>query len=189
MANSQKMQPPQDGLHGAGDIPDRLMENVEAIVALDAREAHQMHPLQKLLDALGHSLEQPLFVALIALFVAAWIVVNLFAGRVGITAFDAPPFPWLQGVIGVASFVTMVLVLIKQNRKAQQDRRRDQLQLQLIMLTEVKVAKLIGLMEELRRDLPTIDDRLDPEAEKLKRATHPQAVLDAIEEKSDPSKE
>jgi uncharacterized membrane protein len=173
----------------AEETPDHLVKNVEAILAMDSRDAHKTRPLHKMLDSLGHSLEQPLFVGLIAIFVAGWVVFNLFGTRFGLKVFDRPPFPWLQVLVSIASFIAMTLVLIKQNLKAQQDRRRDHLQLQLIMLIEQKVAKLIGLNEELRRDLPAIDKRHDPEAEVLRKATHPQTVIDAIEGTFDGTKE
>ncbi len=163
------------------EAPEHLVKNVEAILAMDSRDARRTRSLHKFLDSIGHSLEQPLFVFLIGLFVAGWVIFNLFGTKIGLTVFDRPPFPWLQVLVSIASFVAMTLVLIKQNRNAQQDRRRNHLQLQLIMLIEQKVAKQIGLIEELRRDLPAIDKRHDPEAEVLKKATHPQTVIDAIE--------
>ena len=189
MTDDDSKQPQQSNEMDAENIPGTLIQNVETIHVMDSEDAHHLHPLQKFMESIGRSLEHPLFVALIALFVAIWILLNLFGTKIGFTSFDHPPFPWLQGVMSTASFIAMTLVLVKQNRKTEQDRRRDHLQLQLIMLTEQKVAKLIGLIGELRRDLPTIDDRHDPEAETLKKATHPQTVLDALEGKLDAAKE
>lgn len=163
-------------------LHDPLARNVEAILAMDSEEARQGRLSHKFLEQLGQSFEKPLFIGLIALFVASWIIYNLFGGKAGFLAFDHPPFPWLQGIVSLASLVTMVVVLIKQNSKARRDRRRDHLQLQLIMLTERKIAKTIGLMEELRRDLPSVGHRHDPEAEVLRQATHPQTVIDTIEQ-------
>ena len=38
------------------------------------------------------------------------------------------------------------------------------------LLAEQKIAKLIALMEELRRDIPTVKDRFDPEAEAMQQS-------------------
>ncbi len=50
------------------------------------------------------------------------------------------------------------------------------------LLTEQKVAKLIDLMEELRRDLPNVKDRPDPEAVELQQSMNPNRVLAALDE-------
>ena len=48
------------------------------------------------------------------------------------------------------------------------------------MLSERKTAKIIQLLEELRRDHPGIADRLDAEAEAMSEPANPQAVGDAL---------
>jgi uncharacterized membrane protein len=53
--------------------------------------------------------------------------------------------------------------------------------LQVNLLTEQKLAKVISLVEELRTDLPNVKNRHDEEAETMKQATDPQALIDAIQ--------
>jgi uncharacterized membrane protein len=50
------------------------------------------------------------------------------------------------------------------------------------LLTEQKTLKIIELIEELRRDSPEVDDRIDPEAERMATKADPHAVLGIIEE-------
>jgi uncharacterized membrane protein len=50
------------------------------------------------------------------------------------------------------------------------------------LLAEQKTAKLIALLEELRRDLPNVHNRHDPQAAAMEHATDPQAILNALEE-------
>ncbi len=59
--------------------------------------------------------------------------------------------------------------------------------LQLNLITEQKIAKLISLVEELRTDLPNVKNRDDEEADLMKQATDPQAILEVIHKISDPS--
>jgi uncharacterized membrane protein len=73
-------------------------------------------------------------------------------------------------------------VLIKQNRQEMLAEQRAQLSLQLNLLSEQKIAKLIALVEELRCDLPMVKDRYDPEAEVMKQPTDPQMVMTTLEE-------
>ena len=73
------------------------------------------------------------------------------------------------------------VVLMSQNRQGKLAERRALLDLQVNLLSEQKVVKLIYLIEELRQDLPIVHNREDPEAEAMKAALDPQAVLDAFE--------
>jgi uncharacterized membrane protein len=99
----------------------------------------------------------------------------------GMPAWDKPPFPWLQGALAFTSLVMTTLVLITQNRQSHQGQERDHLDLQVNLLTEQKVAKLIALVEELRRDLPMVRDRIDKEAESMKVPVNPHEVLSDLE--------
>jgi hypothetical protein len=62
-----------------------------------------------------------------------------------------------------------------------EDEERDNLALQLNLITEKKIAKLISLVEELRTDLPNVKNRNDEEAETMKQAIDPQAILETIQ--------
>jgi uncharacterized membrane protein len=161
---------------------DPLPENVRSVLSLRSRKSEREHKLLQFLDSIGYSVEKPYFVVVIVAFVCAWIGFNTLGWRAGFKPFDTPPFPWLQGIITFGSLVTATVVLAKQNRAAAREKRQSHLQLQLIMLTEQKVAKLIQLVEELRCDLPMIEDRHDPEVETLKNSPHAQTVLDIIEQ-------
>jgi hypothetical protein len=63
--------------------------------------------------------------------------------------------------------------------------RRQQLMLQLAFLSDHKQAKIISLLEELRRDDPLIHDRHDHEAEAMTHTSNPAEVLDAIRDTRD----
>jgi uncharacterized membrane protein len=62
---------------------------------------------------------------------------------------------------------------------------REQLNLELAILSEQKTAKVIQLPEESRRDNPLIRNRVDQEAEAMAQPADPQSVLDAIKETHD----
>ena len=59
--------------------------------------------------------------------------------------------------------------------------------LQLNLITEQKIAKLISLVEELRIELPNVKNRSDEEAELMQQATDPQVILEAIQKIADSS--
>ncbi len=57
--------------------------------------------------------------------------------------------------------------------------------MQVNLLTEQKTTKLIRLLEELRRDLPMVKNRHDPEAAALEKPTNPEEVLAVFEKRRD----
>jgi uncharacterized membrane protein len=112
--------------------------------------------------------------------VATWIGGNETLKLVGRAPLDPPPFFWLQGAIALTALVVTLVLLISQNRLARLSEQRAHLDLQVNLLAERKIAKLIELVEELRRDLPSVVDRRDAEAESMQVAADPGAVLDAV---------
>lgn len=173
------------------NVPDKLSEskldqigqNIESILAFYTREEKKISHSQRALESISSFLGQPFFLGSILLFVALWMLVNIFAPYLGLAAFDpAPFFHGLQGVVGLGALLMATVVLIKQNRSAKLEEQRAHLDLQVNLLTEQKVTKIINLMEELRRDLPMVKDRHDAEAAAFQQPTDPHVVLAALDE-------
>jgi uncharacterized membrane protein len=76
------------------------------------------------------------------------------------------------------------VVLIAQRRQTKVTEERAHLDLQINLLTEQKVTKLIHLIEELRRDLPMVRNREDPHAAALEQRTDAAQVLSALKNTS-----
>ncbi len=100
--------------------------------------------------------------------------------QLGLSRFDEPPFAWLQGIVSLSALIMTVVVLTTQNRQAKMTEQRRHLDLQITLLTERKVSKVIELIEELRRDLPSVTNRLDHEAEVMQEPIDPHTALSAL---------
>ena len=111
-----------------------------------------------------------------------WISMNVLAAALGVRPIDPPPFSWLGGAVSLVSLYMVVLILAAQRREDQLAQRRELLILDLAILSEQKIAKVIQLLEESRRDNPLIRNRVDPEAEAMAQAADQKSVLDAIKE-------
>ena len=98
----------------------------------------------------------------------------------GAPPFDPPPFVWLTGAVSVISLFMVCAIVAEQRREDQIALQRELLAIQLAIFNEQKTAKVIALLEEFRRDSPSIHNRADPQAEELAHATDPQTVLEAI---------
>lgn len=167
---------------------DQISQNIEAVLAFYAHEDQKISQSQWALERVGDYIARPAFLGLILLFVALWIVTSVVLRRLGIAEFDPPPFFWLQGLVTLGAFLIATAVLIKQDRLGKIAEQREHLDLKLTLLTEQKTAKLIALLEELRRDLPNVENRHDPEAAALKQSMNPDQVLAALAEGGEPGK-
>ena len=78
------------------------------------------------------------------------------------------------------SLPLVTLVLGAQKHENELNAHRDTLTLELAILTEHKIAKVIQLVEELRRDSPHVEDRDDPQAEQMAEPADAGSVLDAV---------
>ena len=98
--------------------------------------------------------------------------------------FSTPPFSWLQGIVSLCGLLVAILILTTANRLAQIDTQRDKLDLQINLLNERRTAKVIRMLDELRRDSPELPTRNDPEVQQLSEPTDAQAVARAIDERT-----
>ena len=80
----------------------------------------------------------------------------------------------------MASFYLVVLILITQRREEQLSQHHAQLTLQLTIQGEQKIAKVIALLEEHRRDSPLLPNRIDQEANAVAESADPNCLLEAL---------
>jgi len=153
-------------------------------MALKARADHSISRHQKMIERLTGALGQPLTFYLTLGLVVAWVATNtLLLGST--LVLDVPPFFWLQGVASVGGLLMTMLILITQNRQQKHQEQRSSVDLEVNLVSELKITKLIKLIEELRHDFPSVRDRVDLQAEAMKTATDPHAILSAIEASDD----
>jgi uncharacterized membrane protein len=165
-------------------VSEHVARNVHAVAEMHLQAERTLGRHQRAIESITARLGHPASLYVIGAAVLLWVLGNTLAPRLGLRAPDPPPFSWLQGVIGLAGLLTATMVLITQNRQGKLNERRMHLDLQVNLLTEQKTAKLIELLEELRRDLPNVRNRRDSEAEVMQRAAEPLKVIAALEEET-----
>jgi uncharacterized membrane protein len=170
----------------AGSTATDGNEGVETMASLRVRADKAASWHQRRIEHITEQLGQPRSFYVIVAFAAAWGAFNGFAPRLGLRPFDPMPFQWLQGVVGLGALLMTVVILITQNRRSSHAEQRAQLDLHVNLLAEQKVAKLIALLEELRRDMPIVRDRVDKIADAMKEPVDPRAVLVALQDTTEP---
>lgn len=164
---------------------DQISQNIEAVLDFYTREDKKISHSQRILERISYFIGQPVFLGIILLVVALWVLTNVTLLQFDMEEFDPAPYFWLQGIIGLGALFNTTVVLSKQNRLAKLAEQREHLDLKVTLLTEQKVAKLIDLLEELRRDLPNVKNRHDPEAVALQKSMNPELVLAALDERGE----
>jgi uncharacterized membrane protein len=160
-------------------LPDLVVKNVETIHQHQSQHQLNSKTHHRALDKIGAVFGMPQFLYGQIVFFTVWIICSNLANR-DIIPKNFPIFdPDYQG-LEVASLLTSTGVLVYQTRQGKISEERSHLMLQLNLATEQKIAKLISLVEELRTDLPNVENRDDVEAEAMMQAIDPEAILEVI---------
>ncbi len=160
-------------------------QSVDAIADFHREHYRSATKLQRGLDRVTDVLGRPTLVVLTIVGVGTWIAVAELNGHGGITQ---PSLAWLELAATVSSLLVSILILATQRREDLLGDRRAKLILELAILADRKNAKIIALLEELRRDHPGVVDRIDIESDDMAKPTDPSAVLAAIDERAQPDK-
>ncbi|MEH2263385.1 DUF1003 domain-containing protein [Nostoc sp.] len=159
-------------------LPDPIAKNIEAIISLHTQEVRDIPAHQRILEAIATFFGRSAFMYSLLLVLALWIFGSLFQR---LLPFNLPPFSWSNQGLDAAALVISTGVLVRQTRQENFAEQRAQLMLQLNLLSEQKIAKIIALLEELRTDLPDVVNRHDLEAQLMQEPADPIAVLEALQ--------
>jgi uncharacterized membrane protein len=161
-------------------VPHHVEDAVATIAAIHAAHYREARALQKAVSRATRGIAQPAMLIVSTVTIAGWIMLNLALPRLGHTALDPFPFPLLSAAISTVGLYLAAMILISQRHDDEMATRREQLTLELAILSEQKSAKIIALLEEFRRNDPNQGNYCDEVAEALAQPADPQVVLDAI---------
>lgn len=161
-------------------LSEQVVKNIEKIVGFQVKQEQKLPLHDRIIEKVAAFFGKSKFLYLQLSFFLSWIICTQIAPE--LLPFGLPPFQVQEMGIDVAALLIATGVLVQQTRQDRLAEQRSHLILQINLLTEQKIAKLIELIEELREDLPTIRDREDLEARIMQEATDPQIVLDILQE-------
>jgi uncharacterized membrane protein len=154
--------------------------NIQALLARRQAEEGALGWQDRLAERITSFSGSMLFVYLHILAYGTWIILNL--GWVnGIRPFD-PTFVILAMEASVEAIFLSTFILITQNRMMALADRRADLNLQISLLAEHEVTRLVKLVSEMASRMG-IESAKDPELSELVQDVHPEKVLDTIEKK------
>jgi uncharacterized membrane protein len=164
------------GRRGLSRVVDR---NVRALLARRADEERTKTRSERIADGVTRFTGSMRFVYIHLVLFGSWIFINL--GIVpGLPRFD-PSFVILAMAASVEAIFLSTFVLISQNRMSELADKRADLDLQISLLSEHEISRMLSLVQQVAERMG-IADALDPELDELARDVHPEMVLDNIEE-------
>lgn len=161
-------------------LSEQVIKNIETIIGFQAKQEQKLPWRDRIIEKIAAFFGKSEFLYLQLFFFTSWAICSHLAPQ--LLPFGLPPFDAKEMGVDIAALLIATGVLVQQNRQDRLAEQRSHLILQINLLTEQKIAKLIELVEELREDLPTIRDRDDLEAKIMQQATDPQIVLNILQE-------
>lgn len=150
--------------------PRTVTENIRTVIQVEEEVRSRRGLKDRIADAIGTFAGTVGFVLLHLAWFAAWVAIN--AGLVpGVPRFDPYPYQLLAMIVSLEGVLLSTFVLIKQNRMALFSDRRGHLDLQINLLTEKEVTKLIQMMERMAAHMGMEADVVDDEARELGEVT------------------
>jgi uncharacterized membrane protein len=161
-------------------VPHHVEDAVATIAALHAAHHREARALQRAVSRATSGIAQPGTLILITLAIALWVTINLTLPKFGHAALDPFPFSLLGTIVSTIALYLAAMILMTQRHDDEMATRREQITLELAILSEQKSSKIIELLEEFRRNDPNQGDHRDEVAEALAEPADAQVVLDAI---------
>jgi uncharacterized membrane protein len=156
--------------------------NIDAIVRLEqeflAGRTLANRVVDRVVDAAGTMTS---FIVHLALF-SAWIAANIGAIP-GMAPFDPFPFILLTMTVSMEGVMLALFVLMKQNRMSRRADERDHLHLQVNLLAEKEITKMLQMQTRICEHLGVRQPLADPEVRELAQDTAVDRLARELKEK------
>ena len=132
--------------HQPRNVEEMTEQNVQTIVQLEESAKANRNKTDQMADVIAQFCGSFTFVCVHLIWFAAWIVINIIPG---LPHFDAYPFTFLTLVVSLEAIFLSTFILISQNHETRVSERRNQLDLQINLLTEQENTKMLKILERI----------------------------------------
>ncbi|HYI92295.1 MAG TPA: DUF1003 domain-containing protein [Bryobacteraceae bacterium] len=143
-------------------------ENIETVVRLEREFLEQRTWAERLGDGIADFVGTMSFIIVHLFALIAWVAIN--TGKVGVPLFDPYPFVLLTMIVSMEGVLLATFVLMKQNRMSRRADQRNHLNLQIDLLAEKEITKILQLQRALCQRLG-IPEGVDDEVRELSEHT------------------
>jgi uncharacterized membrane protein len=162
-------------------LADVVERNIDSILAVREEFERGKSRQDRAADAFTAFSGSMFFVYLHAAWFGLWVITNL--GWLGIKPFDPFPFGLLTMIVSLEAIFLATFVLISQNRMALAADQSATLDLQINLLSEYEITRILTLVDAMA-DRMGIKEARDPELAELERNVIPEVVLKEMEDQA-----
>jgi uncharacterized membrane protein len=156
----------------------RIRRRRRAIKRFETEMGARRTLAQKVADWIATLFGNITFVMLHVVWFVFWIAANL--GLIpDIKAFDPYPFGLLTMIVSLEAIFLSVFVLISQNRESQINELREEVHLQVNLIAEEEVTKILDLLARIYEHL-NITTEKDPELERMLRPLNTKEIEEQL---------
>ena len=150
--------------------PPSAQANINTVVAIEEEALQKRTPADRISDLIANFVGTILFVVLHLAWFGLWVAINTgwFGAKL---KFDPYPFALLCMLVSLEGVLLSTFVLIKQNRMSQRADQRAHLDLQINLLSEKEITKLLQLQRLICARLEITEADQDEEAKELSSVT------------------
>jgi uncharacterized membrane protein len=135
--------------------------------------------VEKLADAMTSSFGSVTFLVLNVILFLAWILINTNKIK-GLSPFDPFPFNLLTNIVSLEAIILAIFVLISQNRSIKVDDLREEIHLQVNLISEKEITKIMKMMA-LMLERQGVDLSQDPELKKMLKPVSEEEIEKRLE--------
>jgi len=163
-------------------IHEHVQEHIELIARHESEFMARRSKSEKIADRIAAFVGSLKYVILHFVFSAAWILWNTaYASRTHHV--DPFPFPLLDLILALEAIVVASFILIRQQRIGRRSEEREQLMLQVLLLTEREITAVLGVERRIAQHLGIHEVAKDHEITQLSEQTSIDEVAQVIQEK------
>jgi uncharacterized membrane protein len=163
-----------------GRLAKIIEQNIRTIIRNRQAAASQRTAEERIADAITDFSGRMYFVYFHIVWFTVWILMNL--GLWGIKPFDPYPFGLLTMIVSLEAIFLSTFVLISQNRLSAEADRRADLDLQIGLLTEHEITRVLNMLDEIQ-DKMGIENDTDEELQELEKEVRPEDVLEEMDKR------
>jgi uncharacterized membrane protein len=168
----------RSGRRAEQPLADVLERNIAALLARRREDERRERFPERLSDVITRFVGSMTFVVIHVVITIFWVAANT-AGLPGVPRFD-PDYVKLATAASVEAIFITTFVLVSQNRMAAAADRRADLDLQISLLAEHEVTRLIRLVAAMA-DRMGIEESRAADLPDLQKDVEPEHVLDRLE--------
>lgn len=118
--------------------------------SFEAKSLRSRSLLTQISDDLTNIFGSTSFLILNAVFFAQWIIINMGWIK-GLEPWDPFPFGLLTMIVSLEAIFLAIFVLVAQNRSATVSSIREEVHLQVNLIAEEEITKILGVLAEVRK--------------------------------------